>query len=158
MALFHKDPFIQVNVRLSVPRHFSLRRKAGEGGSPSSEVAQKVSQSRVWVAVHSLLMPLSHGHSLHCSTNNGGPRSEHVREFLSLLPGTSLKREQETSSSSGVFGECAVLIRNQRTLCVLARERFGDGLTFPVQNQLILDQLWFLLRTKHPGFSFDSLC
>lgn len=37
-------------------------------------------------------------------------------------------------------------------LIVLVHARFWDGLPLPVQNQLIPDQFWFLLRINHPSF------
>lgn len=68
----------------------------GRERSRQSSVAQKVSQSGVQVATHSLLMHLGNGHSLHCSTNMTGaaaPSQNMLGEFPSLLPGASLKRE-----------------------------------------------------------------
>lgn len=47
---------------------------------------------------------------------------------------------------------------SQRTLFELAHERFWDGLTLPVQNQLIPEQLWFLPSMTHPSISFTPLC
>lgn len=68
----------------------------GRERSRQSSAAQKVSQSRVQVATHSLLMHLGNGHSLHFSTSMTRaetPSQNMLGEFPSLLPGTSLKRE-----------------------------------------------------------------
>lgn len=60
-------------------------------------------------------------------------------ESLSLLPGTFSKIKQST-------------------LLMLTHARFWGGLMFPVHNQLIPDQHWFLLSMNPPSFKVLVLC
>lgn len=47
---------------------------------------------------------------------------------------------------------------NQRTSLMLTHARFWGGLMFPVHNQLIPDQHWFLLSMNPPSFKALVLC
>lgn len=144
MAFSSQRPFHpgQSCVRLSVPPHFSLKRKEGERNSPSSEAAQKSLGCNPFSAYASgpwTLTPLLHQHD---RVTRARAKVRTGRAVSSFMTWNFFKKRTI----------------NQRTLFEPAHERFWDGLTLPVQNQLIPDQLWFLPSMTHPSISFTPLC